>query len=87
MKKFTVIIPCHNAADYIEVCMEHIFHQTIGFENIEVILIDDVSSAAMSLSMGTAKYIALTACVPMTTLHITLKKQALMTSRSITILH
>lgn len=44
MKKFTVIIPCHNAADYIEVCMEHIFHQTIGFENIEVILIDDVSS-------------------------------------------
>lgn len=44
MKKISVIVPCYNVADYLERCMEHILKQTIGMEEIEIILIDDAST-------------------------------------------
>jgi glycosyltransferase involved in cell wall biosynthesis len=43
-KKITVIIPCYNAEAYIEQCIESVLHQTIGMENIQMILIDDAST-------------------------------------------
>ena len=44
MKKISVVVPCYNAADCLPRCMEHILKQTIGIENIEIILIDDAST-------------------------------------------
>lgn len=44
MKKVSVIVPCYNAAAYLDRCMEHLLNQTIGIENIEIILIDDAST-------------------------------------------
>ena len=54
MKKISVVIPCYNAAEYLGRCMEHILKQTIGLENIEIILVDDASTdggATLSLIM------------------------------------
>ena len=44
MKKVSVIIPCYNAAQYIDCCMESLLSQTMGFNNIEVILVNDCST-------------------------------------------
>ncbi len=44
MKKISVIIPCYNAGKYIDFCMKSLISQTIGFENLEVILVDDKST-------------------------------------------
>ncbi len=44
MKKISVIVPCYNVAEYLERCMEHILGQTIGREEIEIILVDDAST-------------------------------------------
>lgn len=44
MKKISVIVPCYNAADCLPRCMEHLLKQTIGIENIEIILVDDASA-------------------------------------------
>ena len=44
MKKVSVIIPCYNVTNYIDYCMKSLTDQTIGFENIEVILINDYST-------------------------------------------
>jgi len=44
MKKVSVIIPCHNVTKYIGYCLDSLIRQTIGFENIEVILINDAST-------------------------------------------
>ena len=44
MKKISVIIPCHNVTKYIGYCLDSLINQTIGFENIEVILINDAST-------------------------------------------
>ena len=44
MKKVSVIVPCYNAAEYLDRCMEHLLKQTIGTENMEIILIDDAST-------------------------------------------
>lgn len=41
--KVSVIIPVYNGASYIEECVESLRNQTIGFENIEVVLVDDNS--------------------------------------------
>ena len=41
--KISVIIPVYNGANYIEECIGSLQDQTIGFENIEVILVDDNS--------------------------------------------
>ena len=42
--KISIIIPTFNAEDYLLEAIESIKNQTIGFENIEVILVDDKSS-------------------------------------------
>lgn len=43
MKKISIIIPCYNAEPYIDRCLESITGQTIGIENMEIILVDDAS--------------------------------------------
>lgn len=40
----TVIIPAYNAEKYIDSAIESIKNQTIGFENIELIIVDDAST-------------------------------------------
>lgn len=40
----SVIIPCYNAEKYIDICMESLLKQTIGFEQLEVILVNDAST-------------------------------------------
>lgn len=44
IKKFSVIVCCYNVADYIDVCMNQLIHQTIGLENMEIILVNDGSN-------------------------------------------
>lgn len=42
--KISVIIPVYNAEQYLEECIESLKKQTIGFENLQVILVDDGST-------------------------------------------
>lgn len=44
MYLITVIIPVYNAEKYLKRCIESVINQSIGFENIELILADDNSS-------------------------------------------
>lgn len=44
MKKISVIITTYNASQYIDICLEHLINQTIGLDNIEIILVDDAST-------------------------------------------
>lgn len=44
MKKVSVVVPCYNAAKYLRKCVEYLLHQTIGIENIEIILVNDAST-------------------------------------------
>ena len=44
MYKVSVIIPVYNAEETIENCIGSVINQSMGFENIELILIDDNSS-------------------------------------------
>lgn len=41
MKKISVIVPCYNSIKYIEECLKSIEKQTIGMDNLEVILVND----------------------------------------------
>ncbi len=41
--KISVIVPCFNVQNYIMNCFTYIQNQTYGFENLEVIFIDDLS--------------------------------------------
>lgn len=43
MFKISVIVPTFNDEEYLEECIEHIVKQDIGFENIQLIIIDDQS--------------------------------------------
>lgn len=43
-KKVSVVVPCYNAARYLKKCIEYLLCQTIGIENMEVILVDDAST-------------------------------------------
>ena len=43
-KKVSVVVPCYNVSDYLDRCMESLLKQTIGIENIEIILVDDAST-------------------------------------------
>lgn len=43
MKKITVILPIYNVKEYIDEAMDSLIKQTIGFNNIEVIMVDDGS--------------------------------------------
>ena len=40
---FSVVVPLYNSGDYIEECIESIVNQTIGFQNIQLILINNES--------------------------------------------
>ena len=40
----SVVVPCYNVEKYIVRCLKSIKNQTYGFENIELILVDDASS-------------------------------------------
>lgn len=44
MKKVSVVVPCYNASYYLDKCIQHLVNQSIGIENIEIILIDDAST-------------------------------------------
>jgi len=40
----SVIVPCYNVEKYIDRCMESIVRQTIGIENLQVIIVDNAST-------------------------------------------
>ena len=42
--KFSVIMAVYNVEEYIEEAMQSILDQTIGFEHIQVIMVDDCST-------------------------------------------
>lgn len=44
MKKISIIIPCYNVERYIERCLDSLVHQTIGIDNLELILVNDAST-------------------------------------------
>lgn len=44
MKKVSVVVPCFNASMYLDKCIGHLLRQTIGLENMEIILVDDAST-------------------------------------------
>ncbi len=41
--KISVIIPCYQVEAYLERCIDSVFRQTIGMEQMEIILVDDAS--------------------------------------------
>ena len=43
-KAITVIIPCYNAADTINRCLDSLVRQTIGLSSLEIICVDDAST-------------------------------------------
>lgn len=43
-KKVSVVVPCYNASDYLNQCLQYLLRQTIGIENMEIILVDDAST-------------------------------------------
>lgn len=43
-KYISVIIPCYNSMKYIDRCMNSVINQTIGIENLEIILVNDAST-------------------------------------------
>ncbi|MCH5266938.1 MAG: glycosyltransferase [Lachnospiraceae bacterium] len=43
-KKLSVIIPCYNAENIIERCLNSLVNQTLGLENMEIILVNDAST-------------------------------------------
>lgn len=42
--RLSVIVPCYNVENYVERCLKSIIDQTIGIENMEVILVNDAST-------------------------------------------
>ena len=44
LHKVSVVIPVYNAQDDIKSAIDSIINQTISFENIELILVDNVST-------------------------------------------
>ena len=44
MKKVSVVVPCYNAAKYLDKCVGYLLRQTIGLEDMEIILVDDAST-------------------------------------------
>lgn len=44
MKKVSIIVPCYNVQDYIRECMDSLIGQTIGIEELEIIVVDDAST-------------------------------------------
>lgn len=44
MKKVSVVVPCYNAAKYLDKCVMQLLRQTMGIEDMEIILVDDAST-------------------------------------------
>lgn len=44
MYKISIIIPIYNAGEYLEDCIKSLKTQTIGFESLEIIMVDDCST-------------------------------------------
>lgn len=44
MKKISIIVPCYNAEKTIDRCIRSLVQQTIGVENLEIIIVDDAST-------------------------------------------
>ncbi len=42
--KISIILPCYNVSKYLDRCMTSIVDQTLGFDNLEIILVDDCST-------------------------------------------
>ena len=40
----SIIIPCFNTAEYLPQCMESLEKQTIGFDKLQFIFVDDAST-------------------------------------------
>lgn len=40
----SIIVPCYNVENYIDRCMESLVNQTIGIDNLEIILVNDAST-------------------------------------------
>lgn len=43
-KKLSVIVPCYNAEKIIDRCLNSLVNQTLGLENMEIILVNDAST-------------------------------------------
>jgi len=43
-QKISIIVPVHNVENYLEQCLTSIANQTIGLENLQVIMVDDHST-------------------------------------------
>ena len=43
-KKISIIIPCYNVESYLDRCFESLKHQTLGFEQMELIFVNDAST-------------------------------------------
>lgn len=43
-KKISIIIPCYNVAPYLDRCFQSLKQQTLGFENMELIFVNDAST-------------------------------------------
>ncbi len=44
MPLISIAVPCYNVEDYIDRCIDSLVRQTIGFENLEIILVNDAST-------------------------------------------
>lgn len=44
MKAVSVVVACYNASMYLDKCIEHLLRQTIGIENMEILLVNDAST-------------------------------------------
>lgn len=44
MKKISIIIPCYNVERYLDRCFHSLVTQTLGFENMELIFVNDAST-------------------------------------------
>lgn len=43
MALISIIVPCYNVENYIDRCVSSLVSQTIGIENLEIILVNDAS--------------------------------------------
>ena len=41
---FSVIIPCYNVEDRVRECLDSVLNQSVGLENLELIIVDDAST-------------------------------------------
>ena len=42
--KISIIIPAYNTEKYLKGCIQSVIHQTFGFENIQLIIVNDGST-------------------------------------------